>query len=264
MPYAVTQGGVGNQQIALYGLPDSTSRHQPGLLVSAVDNYWGMGEFMYVKAGGAVRMGGVVIITPTLTSGAYIPVVTEAASTANQGRAVGIAMTSTASGNFGWLCVFGLVPVNSNASVAATALLGIAAAHAIVMAYQEKALHQLVATNRENRMLRERLLDQLPSLLSMESILFRQLWAGFMLLSLTLVTGFLFSEAWRGTSGNFDHKTLFAVISWCSFAVLLGGRVVFGWRGKVALRWCLGSYAVLVLAYFGTQFVLEFILKRAA
>ncbi|BET25007.1 ABC-type uncharacterized transport system permease subunit [Limnobacter thiooxidans] len=149
-------------------------------------------------------------------------------------------------------------------ALAAYSLLGIAAAHAIVMAYQEKALHQLVATNRENRMLRERLLDQLPSLLTMESILFRQLWAGFVLLSLTLLTGFLFSEAWRGTSGTFDHKTLFAVISWCSFAVLLGGRVVLGWRGKVALRWCLGSYAVLVLAYFGTQFVLEFILKRAA
>jgi len=149
-------------------------------------------------------------------------------------------------------------------ALAAYSLLGIAAAHAIVMAYQEKALHQLVSTNRESRMLRERLLDQLPSLLTMESILFRQLWAGFVLLSLTLLTGFLFSEAWRGTSGTFDHKTLFAVISWCSFAVLLGGRVVFGWRGKVALRWCLGSYAVLVLAYFGTQFVLEFILKRAA
>jgi len=149
-------------------------------------------------------------------------------------------------------------------ALAAYSLLGIAAAHAIVMAYQEKALHQGVATNRENRMLRERLLDQLPSLLTMESILFRQLWAGFVLLSLTLLTGFLFSEAWRGTSGTFDHKTLFAVISWCSFAVLLGGRVVLGWRGKVALRWCLGSYAVLVLAYFGTQFVLEFILKRAA
>jgi ABC-type uncharacterized transport system permease subunit len=149
-------------------------------------------------------------------------------------------------------------------ALAAYSLLGIAAAHAIVMAYQEKALHQGVATNRENRMLRERLLDQLPSLLTMESILFRQLWAGFVLLSLTLITGFLFSEAWRGTSGTFDHKTLFAVISWCSFAMLLGGRVVLGWRGKVALRWCLGSYAVLVLAYFGTQFVLEFILKRAA
>ncbi|HEX4857127.1 MAG TPA: cytochrome c biogenesis protein CcsA [Limnobacter sp.] len=148
-------------------------------------------------------------------------------------------------------------------ALAAYSLLGIAAVHAVVMAYQEKALHQPVASTQEKRLLRERFLDQLPSLLGMESVLFRQLWAGFVLLSLTLLTGFLFSEAW-GSSARLDHKTIFSVLSWCSFAVLLGGRLFLGWRGKVALRWCLGSYAVLVLAYFGTQFVLEFILKRAA
>ncbi len=149
-------------------------------------------------------------------------------------------------------------------ALAAYSLLGIAAAHGVVMALQEKALHRPMASTQESRQLRERLLDQLPSLLTMESILFRQLWAGFLLLSLTLITGFLFSGFWSGKVLTFDHKTLFALVSWCSFAVLLGGRLVFGWRGKVALRWCLGSYAVLVLAYFGTQFVLEFILKRAA
>lgn len=148
-------------------------------------------------------------------------------------------------------------------ALAAYSLLGIAAGHAVVMALQEKALHQPVATSQENRLIRERLLDQLPSLLAMESILFRQLWAGFVLLTCTLITGFLFSEQWSGRSWSFDHKTLFSVVAWCSFAVLLGGRMVFGWRGKVALRWCLSSYGVLVLAYFGTQFVLEFILKRA-
>ncbi|HEX4842151.1 MAG TPA: cytochrome c biogenesis protein CcsA [Limnobacter sp.] len=148
-------------------------------------------------------------------------------------------------------------------ALAAYSLLGIAAVHAVVMAFQEKALHQPVASTRENRMLRERLLDQLPSLLTMESILFRQLWAGFVLLSLTLASGFLFSEQWGGQAWKFNHKTVFAMVSWCSFAALLAGRAVLGWRGKVALRWCLGSYAVLMLAYFGTQFVLEFILKRA-
>ncbi|WP_370263307.1 inner membrane protein YpjD [Limnobacter sp.] len=148
-------------------------------------------------------------------------------------------------------------------ALAAYSLLGIAAVHALVMAFQEKALHQPVATTRENRLLRERVLDQLPSLLTMESILFRQLWAGFVLLSLTLLSGFLFSEQWGGQGWQFNHKTLFAIVSWCSFAALLAGRAALGWRGRVALRWCLGSYAVLVLAYFGTQFVLEFILKRA-
>ena len=61
---------------------------------------------------------------------------------------------------------------------------------------------------------------------------------------------------------RFDHKTLFSVLAWACFAILLSGRLAFGWRGKVALRWCLGSYGVLVLAYFGTQFVLQFVLKR--
>lgn len=149
-------------------------------------------------------------------------------------------------------------------ALAAYSLLGIAAMHALIMAYQERALHKPMARNADGRKLRERFLDQLPSLMSMESILFRQLWAGFLLLTLTLATGFVFSEQWGGTAGALNHKTIFAVLSWLSFAVLLGGRMFMGWRGKVALRWCLGSYAVLLLAYFGTQFVLEFILKRAA
>ncbi|MDX1670379.1 MAG: cytochrome c biogenesis protein CcsA, partial [Limnobacter sp.] len=83
---------------------------------------------------------------------------------------------------------------------------------------------------------------------------------GFALLSLTLLTGFVFAEQWLGRALVWDHKTVFSVLSWVSFAVLLAGRVVGGWRGRMALRWCLGSYFVLVLAYFGTQFVFEFVL----
>ncbi|MCQ8897041.1 cytochrome c biogenesis protein CcsA [Limnobacter humi] len=147
-------------------------------------------------------------------------------------------------------------------ALAAYSLLGIAAGHALVMAFQEKALHRPGMQSSGQRALREKLLDQLPPLMNMESILFRQLWAGFILLSLTLLTGFVFSESWLGTAGKLNHKTIFSVLSWLSFAVLLGGRMLLGWRGKVALRWCLGSYGVLFLAYFGTQFVLEFILKR--
>ena len=149
-------------------------------------------------------------------------------------------------------------------ALSAYSLLGIAAVHAMVMAYQEKALHGSIPLSSEGRALRERLLDQLPPLLVMESILFRQIWAGFALLSLTLITGFWFAEQWFGRAFYLNHKTLFALLSWLSFAVLLFGRAFAGWRGKRALRWCVGSYAVLVLAYFGTQFVLEFVLKRVA
>lgn len=148
-------------------------------------------------------------------------------------------------------------------ALAAYSLLGLAAAHALVMAYQEKALHGLGLGRGESKRMLEKLLDQLPSLMAMEATLFRQLWAGFALLSLTLISGFWFAEQWTGQVLRFDHKTLFSVLAWLSFATLLGGRVLFGWRGRIALRWCLGSYGVLILAYFGTQFVLEFILKKA-
>ena len=148
-------------------------------------------------------------------------------------------------------------------AISAYSLLGLAALHSVIMAYQEKMLHSPRRVGQATLAKRELVLDHLPSLLTMESILFRQLWAGFFLLSLTLLTGFVFSEQWFGVALRYEHKTVFSVLAWLSFAVLLGGRVVFGWRGKVALRGCLGSYAVLFLAYFGTQFVLEFILQRA-
>lgn len=146
-------------------------------------------------------------------------------------------------------------------AIAAYSLLGIAAVHAGIMVWQEKALHNPPSLNQPGNNVRENLLDQLPSLIAMESTLFRQIWAGFVLLSCTLLTGFVFAEQWSGKAFSWDHKTVFSALSWFSFATLLGGRALGGWRGKKALRWCLGSYAVLVLAYFGTQFVFEFILR---
>jgi ABC-type uncharacterized transport system permease subunit len=72
----------------------------------------------------------------------------------------------------------------------------------------------------------------------------------------------LFSETLFGRAFRFDHKTLFAVLSWLTFAVLLGGRTLRGWRGRTALRWTLFGFALLMLAYVGSRFVLEVILGR--
>ena len=60
------------------------------------------------------------------------------------------------------------------------------------------------------------------------------------------------------------RKTLFAVISWLIFAGLLCGRYLYGWRGRVALRWTLAGFISLLLAYVGSRFVLEVVLQRQA
>ena len=96
----------------------------------------------------------------------------------------------------------------------------------------------------------------------METFLFRIITAGFILLSLTLASGMAFSQELFAQPLQFNHKTVFAIISWCIFAALLGGRVVYGWRGKVALRWTIAGFMTLFLAYFGSKFVLEVILHR--
>lgn len=127
MPYS-SLNIVGNQQIALFGLPDTTERHSPGLTVTAEDPYWGSAEVIYVRANGNIRQGGLVVITPSLVSGRWRWDVTEVPNTANLGRPLYVAMTSMTAGQFGWVSNMGIIPVNCTASVAADTTFGIAAA----------------------------------------------------------------------------------------------------------------------------------------
>ena len=61
----------------------------------------------------------------------------------------------------------------------------------------------------------------------------------------------------------FDHKTVFALISWVLFGGLLIARWRVGLRGRAAIRWVLSAYTALLLAYIGTRFVMEVVLQRA-
>ena len=86
----------------------------------------------------------------------------------------------------------------------------------------------------------------MPPLLTMESMLFRLIALGFALLTLTLASGAIYSETLFGQAMKFNHKTLFAIISWLIFAALLCGRYLYGWRGRQALRWTLSGFASLL------------------
>src|SRR5882762_3775704 len=58
------------------------------------------------------------------------------------------------------------------------------------------------------------------------------------------------------------EQLLFGILSWIIFAALLAGRALYGWRGRVAMRWTLAGFLSLVLAYIGSKFVLEVLLQR--
>ena len=135
----------------------------------------------------------------------------------------------------------------------AYSLFTIASLHVMLMAIIERRLH----TGTLSPSLRS-----MPPLLTMETLLFRIIAAGFVLLTLTIASGVLFSEELFGKPVSFSHKTVFGVLSWLIFGALLGGRWFYGWRGRTAVRWTLAGFLTLVLAYIGSKFVLEVILGR--
>ncbi|MGB8635415.1 MAG: cytochrome c biogenesis protein CcsA [Rhodanobacteraceae bacterium] len=130
-------------------------------------------------------------------------------------------------------------------------ILSIAAVLAILLAMQERALrsHQPV-----------RLATALPPLTQTEALLFRLIGAGFALLTLTLITGALFVHDIRAQ--HLIHTTVLSVLAWLVFGALLWGRWRHGWRGTRAVNLTLAGMALLILAFFGSKFVLEVILQR--
>jgi ABC-type uncharacterized transport system permease subunit len=143
-------------------------------------------------------------------------------------------------------------------------LFAIAALHAVLMLMVERRLQNMrgVARHASNGWLSS-WLDTLPPLLTLEKLLFRLIGAGFVLLTLTLLSGVAFNEQLVDRAFKLDHKTVFAILSWLMFGALLTARRVSGWRGRAALRWVLASFASLLLAYVGSRFVFEVLLHRA-
>jgi ABC-type uncharacterized transport system permease subunit len=134
----------------------------------------------------------------------------------------------------------------------AYSLFVIALLHATLMAVLERRLHHKAGAS----------FASLPPLLTLEQLLFRVIGAAFVFLTLTLITGIAFSETLFGRAMRADHKTVFALLSWVIFGLLLAGRALYGWRGRTALRWTLSGFVMLLLAYVGSRFVLEVLLHR--
>lgn len=152
-------------------------------------------------------------------------------------------------------------------AMAAYGLITVAALQALLMSALDRRLHfpreSAQASNQGIWSVAGRLLDAQPPLLAQEQLLFRVIWVAFGALTLAVVSGSLISVAATGKWLPFDHKTVFTLLSWITFGVLLIGRHARGWRGRIALRYTLAGFAFIVLSYTGSRFVIEVILQRA-
>lgn len=149
-----------------------------------------------------------------------------------------------------------LPPDSSNAlifhiltSIIAYSLLALAALQAIILSIQNKLLHAHHPGG---------ILHMLPPLRYMEVLLFEVILAGFVALTISLGSGLVFLE--NMFEQQLVHKTVLSIIAWFVFLILLIGHWKLGWRGRTAIRWSLTGFVSLMLAYFGSKFVIEIVL----
>lgn len=144
----------------------------------------------------------------------------------------------------------GMMRMHVLLSIGAYSLLTIAAFQAAVLALQD---YQISKKHPASIM-------RLPPMQLMEDLLIQIIAIGFFLLSLSLATGLMFLD--DIFAQHLVHKTVLSILAWLIFGTLLWGRWAWGWRGKKAIKWTLGGFVALMLAYFGSKFVLELILNR--
>lgn len=137
-------------------------------------------------------------------------------------------------------------------SLTAYSVLAMASIHAVLIWLQNREL--------KKKQKKRIWVNILPSLQSMEALLFDLIFIGFLLLTGALSFGFFSIENFFGQ--HLAHKTFFSLLSWIVYLILLFGRWQFGWRGNQAIRFCLIAFASLALGFVGTQFILQVILMR--
>ncbi len=105
-----------------------------------------------------------------------------------------------------------------------------------------------------------RLISTLPTLDAMESFLFALIKLGIVLLTIGLVSGWLYHEDLFAQ--HLMHKTVLSVMAWLVFGIVLVGKQLYGWRTSIAVGLVLIATGLLILGYLGSKFVLEVILDK--
>ena len=137
-------------------------------------------------------------------------------------------------------------------SIVAYSILALAACQAAVL---------LVFEGRLRRRMSLRFVRSLPPLETMETVLFQWLSTGLFLLTIAISSGFIFLYD-QFSEHVTQHHTVLSMGSWIVYTTIFIGHYFFGWRGSTTSRWILVGFVLLMTGYFGTKFIIEFILVR--
>jgi cytochrome c-type biogenesis protein CcsB len=98
---------------------------------------------------------------------------------------------------------------------------------------------------------------RLPSLDLLDATGYSCIVVGFTMLTLGLITGFVYAHSVWGRFWSWDPKEVWSGITWLFYAALLHERLTVGWRGRKSAIMAIVGFGVLLFTFLGVNLLLE-------
>jgi cytochrome c-type biogenesis protein CcsB len=102
----------------------------------------------------------------------------------------------------------------------------------------------------------EKLIERLPSLDSLDGLMYKTASLAFAGLAMLLITGAIWANESWGRPWGFDSKETGALIAWLTYAAFLHTRISRGWSGRSSAYFAIVGFLLVIFTYLGVSYLL--------
>ncbi|MEP6901768.1 MAG: cytochrome c biogenesis protein CcsA, partial [Actinomycetota bacterium] len=102
----------------------------------------------------------------------------------------------------------------------------------------------------------EKLRERLPSLESLDGLMYKTACLAFAGLAMLLITGAIWANESWGRPWGFDSKETGALVAWLTYAAFLHTRISRGWKGRSSAYFAIVAFLLVIFTYLGVSYLL--------
>ncbi len=102
----------------------------------------------------------------------------------------------------------------------------------------------------------EKLRERLPSLASLDNLMYKTACLAFAGLAMLLITGAIWANESWGRPWGFDSKETGALVAWLTYAAFLHTRISRGWSGRSSAYFAILGFLLVIFTYLGVSYLL--------
>ncbi|MEQ1606273.1 MAG: cytochrome c biogenesis protein CcsA [Pyrinomonadaceae bacterium] len=102
----------------------------------------------------------------------------------------------------------------------------------------------------------ERIREMLPSVDTLDGLMYKLAGVTFAGLALLLMTGAVWANESWGRYWGWDAKEVGALVAWLTYAGFLHSRIAYGWRGRSSAYFAVVAFLFVIFTYLGVSYLL--------